>query len=220
VKDGDLVFRRGRSLASRIVLTADPVGGYSHVGIVVVRNGAPLVVHASPPEGHEKQGVTHAEPFATFVAPAEASAYAVYRLRPGMERIAGAAALRAAAYERAATPFDSAFDLNSPDKVYCTELVWRSYAEVGIDLVEGRRDHLHLPFFQKDVILPSSISSSKYLFRVADSHQIVEETRENSIRSADSCDGSHRPAGWLRRFPDGPGIDGHALLSERGSWEH
>jgi len=167
LKDGDLVFRRGRSFASDVVLSADPKSMYSHVGIVVVREAVPMVVHAEPGDGRERGGVTMADQFSTFIEPDETSAYAVYRVRPGLEAIARRAAQRAESYERAATPFDSAFDLSTPDRLYCTELVWRSYLDAGLNLAPAGPEELGLPFFKKQVLLPSLISGSKDLVEVA-----------------------------------------------------
>jgi hypothetical protein len=167
LSDGDVVFRRGDSFVSQIVLSADPTGQYSHVGIVITRDGVPLVVHASPAESSDTPSVTIAEPFPSFVAPEKASVYAVYRTRNVSKAIAKEAALRAAAYVRAATPFDSAFDLDSPNRVYCTELVWRSYAEAGLDLAVSGRYRLKLPLFDKEVLVPSSISASRHLEPIA-----------------------------------------------------
>ena len=50
MRPGDIVFRRGGSMASNAVLLADRSGHYSHVGIVVDSCGVMMVVHAVPGE--------------------------------------------------------------------------------------------------------------------------------------------------------------------------
>ncbi len=50
LSEGDIVFRQGRSVASRAVLSADKAGYYSHIGIVVKYNDKWQVVHAVPDE--------------------------------------------------------------------------------------------------------------------------------------------------------------------------
>ena len=50
LRPGDLLFRRGTSMASRGVVLADGNGRYSHVGIVVDSAGTMMVVHAVPDE--------------------------------------------------------------------------------------------------------------------------------------------------------------------------
>ncbi|MCK4408266.1 MAG: hypothetical protein KAV44_11365, partial [Bacteroidales bacterium] len=45
VKNGDLVFRKGRSIASRVVLITDRASSYSHVGVIYMLNEIPYVIH-------------------------------------------------------------------------------------------------------------------------------------------------------------------------------
>ena len=49
-QDGDLAFRRGTGLTSRVVLAADKSGAYSHVGILKWMDGKWHVIHAVPGE--------------------------------------------------------------------------------------------------------------------------------------------------------------------------
>jgi Permuted papain-like amidase enzyme, YaeF/YiiX, C92 family len=146
LEPGDLLFRRGRSLVSRAVLAADGQGEFSHVGLVSVRNGRVWVLHATPPEEPGVAGGVLAEPLASFLAPEKASAAAVYRTR---DRQAAPAAERAAwRFIAGHLPFDDDFDLSSPDRLYCTELVWKAYREAGVDLetgVTGPRGRYLLP---------------------------------------------------------------------------
>jgi hypothetical protein len=143
---GDVVFRRGRSLISRAVLAADGDGEYSHVGLIAVSAGRVWVLHATPDEAPDIKGGVLAEPLEAFLAPEYASAAALYRPRDAR---AGRAAERAAwGWVHARLPFDDAFDFESADKLYCTELVWRAYQSTGIDLeagVSGPRGRYLLP---------------------------------------------------------------------------
>jgi hypothetical protein len=132
---GDVLFRRGRSLVSRAVLVADGNGEYSHVGLIAVSAGRVWVLHATPPEEPDVRGGVIAEPLAAFLAPDQASAAALYRPRNGQ---AGLTAERVAwDWVHRRVPFDSAFDLASANRLYCTELVWRAYRSAGIDLETG-----------------------------------------------------------------------------------
>jgi len=132
---GDVLFRRGNSLISRAVLVADGSGEYSHVGLIAVSAGRVWVLHATPPEEPDVKGGVIAEPLATFLEPDQASAAALYRPRNGQ---AGLAAERTAwGWVHRRVPFDSAFDLASADRLYCTELVWRAYRSAGVDLESG-----------------------------------------------------------------------------------
>lgn len=166
LEEGDLLFRRGRDLASRVVLAADPESRFSHVGIVARLGSRLLVVHTMPREG-ESGGMARAVPPEEFLAPEAAADAALYRLRePRGERPRAAAAI-ALELARRRIPFDEAFSLATPDKLYCTELVWRAYRGAGVDLVEGRFDPLSLPLHQGPAVLPGGLTHSPHLDNVA-----------------------------------------------------
>lgn len=139
---GDLVFRRGRSMISRAVLSLDGESEFSHVAIAVSIANQIRVVHAIPPEGTDSGGVIE-EPLESFLIPELASAAALYR--PKDAAVGTRAAATALRYARARTPFDSGFDLSTPDAMYCTELVWRAYLEAGADLIGGFHERYLLP---------------------------------------------------------------------------
>ncbi len=50
LREGDLVFRRGTGLVSKVVIAADKGGSYSHIGIIVKEDSMWKVVHAVPGE--------------------------------------------------------------------------------------------------------------------------------------------------------------------------
>ena len=162
LKAGDLVFRRGGGLTSRIVLSADPRSAYSHVGILHQDAAGPMVIHALPGDDLEAPMPLRVEPLASFTEAASAV---------GIRRLDGAyaaayaedAARIALSYARDSVLFDAGFSLQSPEAMYCTELVWRAYREAGLDLVEGSFDDLILPLGEGPYILPSSLLNSRYL---------------------------------------------------------
>lgn len=49
-RDGDIAFRRGTGITSRVVLAADREGTYSHTGILKKKDGQWYVIHAVPGE--------------------------------------------------------------------------------------------------------------------------------------------------------------------------
>ncbi len=160
---GDLVFRRGSSLLSRAVLSADGAIPYSHVGVVNRENDKIRVIHVEPGDRPGRLNTVAIDSLADFLAPGKASAAAVYRLRSDVADRAPAAVLAASGYAARRVPFDDAFDLATDDTLYCTELVWRSYRMAGLDLVDGRFDHLDMPIGKDIYILPSSLAGSRYL---------------------------------------------------------
>src|SRR5574344_1678823 len=83
LRDGDLVFRRGRDLMSSLVLQQDRHSRFSHVGMVRREGGQVYIVHAMPDEPGSPGGVRR-ELLADFLAPALASDAASYR-QPGLD---------------------------------------------------------------------------------------------------------------------------------------
>ena len=161
LRTGDVIFRRGRSVVSEIVLTADRQGSFSHVGMVLVEAGIPWVVHATPDEPVDTQGAVVREHLNQFLSADRASATAVYRASDPVR--ADHAAAVAADYARRRLPFDAAFDLLTSDNLYCTELVWRAYLEVGLDLTGGNRDELPIPLGRGLYLLPGTLLSGHLL---------------------------------------------------------
>lgn len=163
LESGDVVFRRGGSLASELVLSADGRSTFSHVGIIEVVEGVPWVVHSVVDEPPGDPGSVKFEPLGDFLAPDKAIDAAVYRPKLPFHKNGAEAARIAMSYADRRLPFDRDFDLETPDKMYCTELIWRAYREAGIDLVEGGFDKLSLPFAHNDYLLPSTLLVSRFL---------------------------------------------------------
>ncbi len=164
VRPGDLVFRRGRGLVSLAVLAADPAARYTHVGLVVQAAGDTLVAHATPGPRGGPPAPVRLEPLAVFLAGDRTVHAAV--LRPPA-RYARRAARIARAYAARPLVFDDAFDLATPDRLYCTELVWRAYRTAGLDLVGGAFGTTWLPWRAGErFVLPSALHRSPHLRRV------------------------------------------------------
>ncbi|MCK4638844.1 MAG: hypothetical protein KAT33_05445 [Bacteroidales bacterium] len=163
VKNGDLVFRKGRSIASRVVLITDRASSYSHVGVIYMLNEIPYVIHTVPDESENGIDYVKMEKLSVFFSSEKASRGSVFRLKEQYMNSAKLAALTAKSYFDDKIVFDDAFDLKSENKLYCTELVWKAYQKVGIDLIQGKFDKLFLPFVKGFIILPSSLLNSFYL---------------------------------------------------------
>jgi len=135
LRNGDLIFRSGVSIDSHLIKIFDPGSKYSHVGMIDVREGTAYVVHIEPDERGDSK--VRRDPLADFLAPGKADGFAVYHVTPDDDE-RGRAAIRAAlGYQARGVLFDRDFDLDTEDKMYCTELVWRAYLEVGLDLLGG-----------------------------------------------------------------------------------
>ncbi len=162
LETGDLIFRKGQSNQSQIVLMFDRETSFSHVGLVQKIDAAVYVIHVAP--GNPETGkVVRREPLSTFLKPNLALKVGLYRLQEKYHHFAQPAVQVALSYLENGKIFDHDFDLKSMDKLYCTELVWKTYLEAGLDLTEGELDRLSLPLKRGLYIFPSSLHDNKYV---------------------------------------------------------
>jgi hypothetical protein len=129
--DGDLVFRTGRELMSRLILSQGDTPRFSHVGLIVRIGGSAFVVHAVPPEGTAVSGVV-LEPLARFASSSVARDFGAYRIS-GVTA-AARARMRDYALRQIGKPFDDAFALSDDRRMYCTELVLKAIAAGGVEI--------------------------------------------------------------------------------------
>lgn len=165
LQEGDIVFRKGQGLASRVVLIAEKSGGYSHVGIIVKDSSGWSVIHAVPGETDKKNPteVMKKETLAQFFAPHRAVSGAIFRLDT-IENIPFQAAQKAKVLLERKLLFDHKYNLEDSTKMYCTELLYFVYNSAGVDISEGRRNSY--PAMQDDFLLPGDILSYSRLREV------------------------------------------------------
>lgn len=129
-KSGDIIFIEGTSFRSSVVRFLEfGHTDYSHVGLIFLQDGTPFVIHADP-----KRGRVIKERWDEFLSADRADGAAVFRVIGGSDSIALRVSQIAKQYLSDAVLFDDEFDLSTYKKLYCTELVWRAYLSVGIDL--------------------------------------------------------------------------------------
>lgn len=166
LRDGDILFRRGKEAISEVVLDLDPRSDFSHVGIVVIRAGEAWVVHAVPAEGAGEENAVKLEPVSRFLAADRSSGMAAYRLHDVLDHTSAELAAREALrLAQANTPFDNAFDLDTPDRLYCTELIWHVFRKAGIDLVLKPPSKRFL-LWSGRYIPPSTLQASPFIERI------------------------------------------------------
>ena len=117
VRDGDLIFQTSRSSQSVAIqrATGSP---YSHMGLVLVRDGKPYVFEAV--------ATVRFTPLDRWIARGAGGHFVVKRLRNAGSVLdaAGINRLRTAALRFAGRPYDPTFEW-SDDRIYCSELVWK-----------------------------------------------------------------------------------------------
>ena len=148
LRDGDLVFRRGRDLMSSLVLRQGQASRFSHVGMVRREGGQVYIVHAMPDEPGSPGGVRR-ELLADFLAPALASDAASYR-QPGLDLGALVAWLDA----QLGKPFDMRFALSDDAALYCSELVLRALAAGGQTPLPAT---VRAPLLDEQVVTPDAL---------------------------------------------------------------
>lgn len=154
---GDLVFRKGIGVKTQAVLRADSMGIYSHTGIVVMQDSVLKVVHITPGERPQGEQVDRIkiESIADFWRKDRAQHGAVYRLKEN--RLSKAASEQALRLLKKGVLFDHDYELEDSTKMYCTELVWYAYTQVGEDISFGKRSVLNMPLYGGTYIFPSDI---------------------------------------------------------------
>ncbi len=164
LREGDIVFRKGGSVVSRMVLYADRSGKYSHIGVVVDNGGELMVVHAVPgePDYPGDTDRVKMESVEVFFDEERAAAGAVMRPVAGGDTL-GSVAKKALELAGRRVLFDHNYDLSDTSKLYCTELVDFVFRHAGIDLPEGRMTHINIPGMVGDYLLPSDIYESRRL---------------------------------------------------------
>ncbi len=160
VERGDLLFRRGRSLSSNIVLYADTSGNYSHVGIAVKYNGRVAVAHAAPTDNNIE--LVKIESLEEFFEKSKAERGAVCRFDIDTLQL-DSINLRAIEIVESNTPFDNSYNTEDQSKLYCTEYIWEVYKVIGYDISQGKRTTLNLGFTNGEIILPSHLYSNDML---------------------------------------------------------
>ena len=127
---------------------------YGHVGVVVGSpSGGHHVIHAGG-DPVSREGRVRSDPLRTFLEGVEDAAL----YRPAADATAASLAYLKAAAGRGA-PFDRQFSLETEDRLYCTELVWRALSRAVADdavpdkSVRAGRVYISLEDLQKSPFL-------------------------------------------------------------------
>jgi len=121
VQDGDIIFQTSLSSQSVAIQWATH-SKYSHMGLVVVRDGAPYVLEAS--------ATVRYTPLKKWIERSAGHHYELRRLRESATMLTPehVSALHQAGARFLGRPYDPTFDW-SDERMYCSELVSRSMTE-------------------------------------------------------------------------------------------
>ena len=126
VQEGDLIFHTSLTSQSEAIQLATN-SPFSHVGIVTIENGQPMV--------YEAIRRVSATPLQEWIRRGEGGRYRLMRLKTALteEQLS---AMRIEGQEHRSKSYDLLFDW-SDEKMYCSELVWKIYQEgAGIELAK------------------------------------------------------------------------------------
>jgi Permuted papain-like amidase enzyme, YaeF/YiiX, C92 family len=157
--DGDVVFRRGVDAIGRMVLGYGDRPRFSHVGMVVRVASETLVVHALPETAGDEGGV-RVDRLGTFSSPQRAEDVGYYRL--GRLTRDQRREIHRFLLEHVGTPFDFRFEYSSDDSMYCTELVLKALAQVGVDVVPSL-DAVRVITVDEPAFAPDALRRSEQL---------------------------------------------------------
>ena len=127
LKEGDLVVRSGEEPASQFIRQLNRQNkDYSHAGIVFFQNGYPFIYHLvagdeNPDEKLRKDSLLH------FANPRKNSGFAVYRYNVNASEVKNLKQIIEKWYLQGLS-FDDHFNLQSNDKMYCSEMIKKALA--------------------------------------------------------------------------------------------
>lgn len=127
--DGDLIFHTSRSAQSQAIQRAAH-SPYSHMGMVLFRDGQTYVLEASK--------TVRWTPLDQWTARGDGGHYVVKRLRDSASLMTPEARkkLRDEAIKLVGKRYDAAFGW-SDERIYCSELVWKAYQRaLGVQIGE------------------------------------------------------------------------------------
>jgi len=124
LRDGDIIFHTSRSAQSAAIQRATH-SPYSHMGVVLYRNGKPFVFEAI--------ATVRYTPLADWIARGDSGRFVVRRLKRPLQA-AEMKKLRASANDYVGKPYDLYFEW-SDARIYCSELVWKMYRDaLGVEI--------------------------------------------------------------------------------------
>jgi hypothetical protein len=128
LKEGDLVVRLNRDLSSQFIKKFNREDkAYSHAGIVLFENGYPYVFHLVNDEENPK-GKFRKDSLSTFSEPRKNSAFGIFRYNLNAAELDSLKQIIYHWYSQGLC-FDFAFNLDSDDRMYCSEMVSKALAQ-------------------------------------------------------------------------------------------
>lgn len=137
IQTGDLILRRGKDQVSDFFARLNTRNQkYSHCGLAVQTDSGLFVYHILATVNH-LEGQILSEPIHSFIRPKINAGWAIIRYDFDSTKKAKLVA-KIQDYTRQKITFDQQFDLQSDDKMYCSEMLYKA-------LLFASKDSLRLP---------------------------------------------------------------------------
>lgn len=134
LQSGDLVVRRGDDMTSYMLSRLNNTDqSYSHCGIVIVEDGIPYIYHSIGGEDNPDETMRR-DAASQWFSPANNHAFAIYRyviadsLKEKMVKTVQE-------FYREKRKFDMDFDIDTDDRLYCSEMVWKAVSAADNSLI-------------------------------------------------------------------------------------
>ena len=132
LKSGDLIFRHGRGAISKaLMLFSRHEAKYSHAGIISIQNNKVYVYHAIGGEENISNKLRK-DPIEVFCNPNDIYSFGIYRLDLDNKMLRKVDSL-ANNYYKQELEFDTRFDIQTDDKMYCSEFVYKTILQATGD---------------------------------------------------------------------------------------
>lgn len=129
IREGDLIFREGKGVISEAMKRLSLKDSrYSHAGIIHFLNDEPYVIHAMGGE-YNPLGKIRIEKLSAFCTPEICYGFGIYRTDFTSAEIQQFIRV-AEDFRQKQLIFDTDFDLDSDDKLYCTELIYKTIQRI------------------------------------------------------------------------------------------
>ena len=124
LQTGDLIFRHGRGAISNALMQfSRREKKFSHAGIISMENNRVFVYHVIGGEENTSNKLRK-DPIDLFCSPKQAHAFGIYRLDLDTLSFCKMDSL-AKSYYQQGLEFDPKFNMNTDEKMYCTEFVYK-----------------------------------------------------------------------------------------------
>lgn len=165
MQDGDIILRHGYGFVSDLITeTLAEESNVSHCAIFLRDDTAMNVVHSVSQSLSDYDGV-QSQSLKRFISDSKMNSVMVLRYKYKPDDDKTLIGKRARFYLNKRIPFDNKFDINDSTEFFCSEFVWKVFADAyGIDVYEDKRGKDNKEFLKFDVF-----TNPKY-FEVVFSH--------------------------------------------------